>query len=83
MFTFDVTLGNIMTAGSILFGWGIYVVALKGKVELLMQALGSIDRRLTAVETSMTIQGQSLIQLAKQEVLIQALEQRINDLEKV
>ena len=83
MLSFEITLGNIITAGSILFGWGIYVVALRGKVDLLMQALGSIDRRLTAVESSMASQTQAFIQLAKQEVMLQSLDQRVDDLEKL
>lgn len=83
MFSFEVTLGNILTVSSILFGWGLYVVALKGKVELLMQALNSIDRRLTAVESSMASQAQAFIQLAKQEIMLQSLDRRVDDLEKL
>lgn len=82
MFSLEVTLGNLLTAGSIVFGWGVYIIALKGKIDLAMQALTAIDRRITAVEATLITQSQAFIQLAKQEVLLNSIEDRVQRLEQ-
>ena len=78
----EITMGNLITVGSIIGCWAIFVTSLKGEIKLLSLALSGVDRRLTAVETSIQILSTATVQVAKQEVRIEGLEDRIKDLEK-
>lgn len=79
----EITLGNLFTIGAILGGWLVFLVSLKGQIQLLSQALSSIDKRLVAVEAAIAHFSQNTIELAKQGVRLESVVERVADLERI
>ena len=80
--TVGVTGGDILTAGSIVVGGAIFVINVRSKLDLLTQALNNIDKRLTDVENMIKGFSDQTIEIAKNKVHIEALEERLDDMDK-
>lgn len=82
MISWELTLGNLLNVGTIIGGTIIFVMSIKGRLDVLNTNLNVIDRRLTAVETSISALSQATVQLAKQEVRLDTLAKEIAELKK-
>lgn len=82
MFDFQISLGNLLTILTLAGGWLLFLSGLKGKIDLLTHTLNTIDKRINSVESSLTNLSSATIQIAKQEVFLQGLEQRLEIIEK-
>jgi hypothetical protein len=83
MISWELTLGNLLTILTMGVVCITFVMAIKGRLDLLNQSLNIIDRRLTAVENAVSLIGQATIQLAKQEVRLDVLTKEIENLKQV
>ena len=82
MISWDLTLGNLLNIASIVIGCILFIMTMKGKLDLLNQNLYTIDRRLTAVEGLISTLSQATVQLAKQEVRLDIIAREIEQLKK-
>jgi hypothetical protein len=78
MFEYSISLGNLLTIITLAGGWLLFLSGLKGKIDLLTQTLSTIDKRMNSMENSIANLSSATVQIAKQEVFIQNLEQRID-----
>ena len=73
MLSWELTLGNVLNIVTIGAGAIMFIMAIKGKLELLNQNLSIIDKRLTSVENAVSMISQATVQLAKQELRLDIL----------
>lgn len=81
LFSFDITLGNVLQIAAFLSVGYAFVASLKGRVDLLTQALTALDRRINSLESAVTSLNSSTIDLARQEVRLDSHARRIVELE--
>ena len=82
MINWELTAGNIATIITIATSAVVFIMQIKGKLELLNQNLLVIDRRLTAVESAVSLISQATVQLAKQEIRLDILAKEVELLKK-
>lgn len=80
--TWEITVGNILQIATILGGGMWFVAGVKNKIDLLTQAMQSLDKRLTSVEAAIGLLNQTTVELAKQEVRLDSHMQRLQRLEE-
>ena len=78
----ELTLGNVLNIVTIAVGTIVFIMTMKGKLELLNHGLTVIDKRLTAVENAVSMISQATVQLAKQEIRLDILAKELESLKK-
>lgn len=78
----ELTLGNVLNIIAIAVGTIVFIMTMKGRLELLNQSLTVIDKRLTAVENAVSMISQATVQLAKQEIRLDMLAKEVESLKK-